>query len=274
MATKPLPPHGKRARYHHGCRCQKCVDANKRYCKQYRVATLHQPIRVDATPIIRRLEHWIDQGYSHDQIIHVTGSHRGDISKLLNGQRSVHPGVAARILSAPAPSGPPRHATTEAVGTIRRGRALHAIGYPIYTLAENLPLSANKLGRLLNRRPDTVRLSLAAAMTSLYRQLSATPGPSVLAVHHARRLGWHGPLAWDDIDDPQAKPETDTPADYFSARKQLAAARAADIQHLARFGIPTHEIAARVGVTPEYVRAQLRGHRVPGQPRTRLQEAA
>ncbi|MBQ1165835.1 hypothetical protein KBZ21_48435, partial [Streptomyces sp. A73] len=73
-------------------------------------------------------------------------------------------------------------------------------------------------------------------------------------------------------DAPAAQPDCGTDAHRFTV-SQLAATRSADIRHHSRFGIPHREIAARVGVTEAYVRAQLAGYRAPGQPRTR-QEAA
>jgi cobalamin biosynthesis protein CbiG len=48
---------------------------------------------------------------------------------------------------------------------------------------------------------------LAVRMAALYDELSATPGPSEVAARHARERGWAPPLAWDDIDDPEDRPQ-------------------------------------------------------------------
>ncbi|MGW6557955.1 hypothetical protein [Streptomyces hydrogenans] len=210
MTRKPPPQHGERRCYLRGCRRPECVEANKRYCKQYRLATVHAPLRVDASAAVRRLAQWANQGYSHTQIATAAKINAPEVSKLLTGkQTAISLAHARRIQTAHGPSGAPYHAMTDAVGTIRRGRALHAIGYPIYRIAQDIPMNANDLGRLLMLEPATVRQSVANGMTALYQRLSGTPGPSHLAVCAARRLRWESPIAWDDdsIDDPAAIPD-------------------------------------------------------------------
>lgn len=208
-AAKPLPAHGGRPRYLRGCRCLPCREANRRYCKQYRVRTITKPVRIDATPVRNRLQKWVDQGYSQTQIGDAVGKKSGDISKLLRGQATIAPSVADRILRSLGPTGTPMHARVDSTGTIRRGRALHAAGYPIYTIAENVPMATNHLGRVLYHQPAAVSAAVAQGMTALYKQWSSKPGPSHFALHNARRRGWDGPLAWDDdtIDDPTVHPE-------------------------------------------------------------------
>ena len=255
-AAKPLPPHGERPRYLRGCRCLPCRDANKRYCKQYRVKTVHQPVRIDATPVRQRLQEWINQGYSQTQIGDATGKKSGDISKLLNGQRTIAPRVAARILRSPGPTGTPANARVDATGTIRRGRALHAIGYPIYMIATGVPMATNHLGRILERQPATVSVAVAQGMTALYKQLSGRPGPSHFSVHNARRREWHGPLAWDDIDDPNCRPEESAP--YKPADKcGRDLDRKREIEHLYLLGESREQIAKRLGGNEKYINDQL-----------------
>lgn len=208
-AAKPLPAHGERPRYLRGCRCLPCREANKRYCKQYRVKTIRQPIRIDAAPVRELLQEWVDQGYSQTQIGDAVGKKSGDISKLLRGQATIAPSVAERILRSPGPAGTPAHARVDSTGTIRRGRALHAIGYQIYAIAEAVPMATNHLGRVLYHQPAAVSAGVAQGMAALYKQWSGRPGPSHFARHNARRRSWDGPLAWDDdtIDNPNARPE-------------------------------------------------------------------
>lgn len=210
MTRKTPPQHGERRCYLRGCRRPECVEANKRYCKQYRLATVHAPLRVDASAAVRRLAHWANQGYSHTQIAAAAKINAPEVSKLLTGkQTTLSLAHARRIQTAHEPAGAPYHAMTDAVGTIRRGRALHAIGYPIYRIAQDIPMNSNDLGRILTLEPAAVRQSIAERMTMLYQQLSGTPGPSHLASCAARRLRWNSPIAWDDdsIDDPAAIPD-------------------------------------------------------------------
>lgn len=256
-AVKPLPPHGERPRYLRGCRCLPCRDANKRYCKRYRVQTIREPIRVDATPVRQRLQEWVDQGYSQTQIGAAVGKQSGDISKLLHGQPTVAPSVAARILRSPGPTGTPMNARVDSTGTIRRGQALHAIGYPIYAIAEGIPMATNHLGRILDHEPAAVSAAVARGMAALYEKLRWQPGPSHRAPHNARRRGWHGPFAWDgNIDDPTAKPER-MPAYKPAAKYQRDPFRRAEIEHLHGCGESVTFIAKKLGGNEKYIGDQL-----------------
>ncbi|NED31034.1 hypothetical protein [Streptomyces sp. SID8499] len=255
-AAKPLPPHGKRARYLRGCRCLPCIDSNKRYCKHYRAKTVNKPVRIDATPVRERLQQWVAQGYSQTQIGDAVGKKSGDISKLLAGQPTIAPSVAARILRSSGPTGHPMHARVDSTGTIRRGRALHAIGYPIYMIAAGVPMATNHLGRLLDHEPTTVSVAVARGMAALYKQWSGRPGPSHFAVFNARRHGWHSPLSWDDIDDPACEPEL---ADPYTAviKYERDPDKKAEIEHLYLLGESVPLIAKQLGDTEKYVRDQL-----------------
>ncbi|MFE4818555.1 hypothetical protein ACFRFU_19410 [Streptomyces sp. NPDC056704] len=254
---KTPPQHGERRCYLRGCRRPECVQANRRYCKQYRIATIRQPVRVDATPVRQRVEGWSSQGYSHVQIAQAVGGNSGDISKILDGQPTIAPRVAARYLTSPGPTGIPFHATADSTGTVRRGRALHAIGYPLYEIARGLPVNSNYLGRILDGQYPTIRAAVAEAMTARYRQLQWKPGPSHFAVHSARRRDWHGPFAWDDnIDDPQAKPEKAKPykpADQYRRDPD----RTREIEHLYLLGESPQQITKKLGGNEKYIRDQL-----------------
>lgn len=250
--TRTPPQHGTRACYLRGCRHPECVDANKRYCKAYRVTTLRAPIRIPAAPSIARITDWIERGYSHTQISATTAVNTGELSKLYNHkQQNIHPDVARRILSAADPAGAPYHAMADATGTIRRAQALHLIGYPMYQIAQGVPMATNHLGRLLHRQPATVRLSIANGMTALYKELRWRPGPSQFSPFAARRNGWHGPLAWDDIDDPNCQPETDTYKPIVKGGRDSM--RRAEIAHLLSCGESIATIARRMDRDTKYI---------------------
>jgi hypothetical protein len=257
VTTADSQPHGERRCYLRGCRRPECVAANRRYCKQYRVATIRQPIRIDTTPVRQRIEEWSGQGYSHVQIAQAVGGNSGDISKLLAGQPTITPKVAARYLNSRGPRGIPFHATTDSTGTVRRGRALHAIGYPLYEIADGLPVNTAYLGRILDGRYPTLRVVVAEAMTARYRQLRWKPGTSHFAVHSARRRDWHGPMAWDDnIDNPAAQPET-LPGYQPLAANGRDSMRKDEIEHLYLLGESVASIAKQLGANEKYTSDQL-----------------
>jgi DNA invertase Pin-like site-specific DNA recombinase len=72
------------------------------------------------------------------------------------------------------------------------------------------------------------------------------PGTNIRARNYAHKNGWHGPLAWDDIDDPNCKPESERNRRKPGARKKSAVdpARVAELTDL---GHSAAEIAFQLG---------------------------
>lgn len=273
-ATRTLPQHGERRCYLRGCRQPECVAANKRYCKRYRSETLHKPIRLDAEPVALYLDSLADMGYSNRQIAIAAGRNTGEVSKIrLRQQAGINPAVAQDFLRVRLHGVTPHQAMVDATGTVRRGRALYAIGHPIYGIAERIPMAQNGLARILTTPPPTVRLSVATGMTALYTQLRWKPGTSTRARINAERNGWHGPMAWDgNIDDPDAQPDTDGP--YIPiGKKTRDPYRRGEMEHLARAGASADEIRRRTGASAAYTREVLTELRT-GQRRDRNKAAA
>lgn len=144
-----------------------------------------------------------------------------------------------------------------AVGTQRRLRALHRIGWPWRTLAERLGMDERHFWSLVMRR-GTTRPDKAAAVAALYDELWDVPGPSARAVQNAERRGWAPPLAYDDdtIDDPAAEPQGI--ATYSHTR--------ADDERIAQLtdqGLPAAVIAQMLGCSTRAVtRSRARGREV------------
>lgn len=148
------------------------------------------------------------------------------------------------------------HAYVDSVGTIRRIRALQALGWPLDTLAVRLGLSERRVWGITTQ--DRVRRHTRDLVAALYEQLSGTPGPSTRARDRARREGWAPPLAWSDvsIDDPAAEP--DIGANPRSRGGQLLV-DLDEVDHLLWCGESLEEIAARLGVQVASIhRARLR----------------
>lgn len=97
----------------------------------------------------------------------------------------------------------------DATGTIRRTRALSAIGFTQQQLASHLELSPAHVHTLLNGAVSQVFPATAQRIARQYRRLCWRPptGPAADAERDAaRERGWPNPLAWDDIDDPRERP--------------------------------------------------------------------
>lgn len=156
------------------------------------------------------------------------------------------------------------------LGAARRIRALCAIGWPQVALAEQLGWSKDRVWHVTIQSYPTVYASTAARIKALYDRLQGTPGPSDRTRKYANAQGWATPLAWDDIDDPNAMP-VDAPDDPAAevdltvvelasvglldkpTAKLPRAERELVIQQMTAAGRPAHEIAARVGVTKRTV---------------------
>jgi plasmid maintenance system antidote protein VapI len=106
------------------------------------------------------------------------------------------------------------------VGTVRRLRALYALGWTCVQLGERMGVTKTRVAQLLSGRCITVMPETAEKVADLYRDLSMVVPMDQPAkrrgdspIHertrrHARKRGWLPPLAWDDdlIDRPDAEP--------------------------------------------------------------------
>lgn len=254
-----------RACYLRGCRLPACSDANYQYMSRYRLDRERgQKRRVDSAPATRHVRTLLNAGWNLRQISDAANCAPRVISCLANGkQTTTRNDIAARILAINPHPVPAPAQYLDATGTIRRVRALVAIGYTIRRLSTEIGIWPANLARIARGELAQVTVSTADATKRVYRELSRRPGASSAAQAHAQREGWHGPLAWDDnIDDPAAVPDTGDVQDPELKRDELAAIRREEIWLLATAGADNDEIARRVGVAPstvQGVRASLRG---------------
>lgn len=274
--TRTAPQHGERRCYLRGCRRTECSNAHYRYMSRLRLEHQRgQRRRTDAQPATDHLNQLIEAGWTQAQIERATGVNHRTLSPVLAGTYpSVNTTTAERILALPIGPPPNTDVDTDATGTIRRLQALVAIGHIYPAIAARVGIHKDALGVIARGERPQVRTETAKAVAAAYRHMSRTPGTSVRSRLHAARLGWHGPLAWDDatIDDPDAQPEVDN-GQQQPNRNQLAAYRREEAAHFAQFGIPAHEIAARLGMAESTVRAIV-AELYTGQRRDRSKAAA
>ena len=107
------------------------------------------------------------------------------------------------------------HQQIDGLGTRRRIRALMALGWSTAVLDAELGKARTYTTALL-RRNGPVYVTTAQQYAALYERLSMTLPPDETryqrqfasrARNLARRNGWPPPLAWDDIDDPNERPQ-------------------------------------------------------------------
>lgn len=100
----------------------------------------------------------------------------------------------------------------DATGAMRRLRALGVVGYSQAHLADLLGLPPQSLSLIITGQQGRIDELLHAAIRTLYSAHWAEPVPGAAgdrARALARANAWHGPLAWDDFDDPAELPNLD-----------------------------------------------------------------
>lgn len=265
--------HGTKARYvfgpegqdtSRGCRCEECRQANRdEESRRSRMMAYGrwQPF-VDAGPAREHLRALAAAGIGWKRAAELAGVSNGAVTKILYGtpggqpSRRVRPETEAAILAVrPSPAVMAATARTDATGTRRRLQALAACGWPPGRLAGLLGVSPGNLSTLMRRERVTAATALAVA--ALFGELWDVPPPegtpqeraaASRARRRAMRQGWVPPLAWDDIDDPDAVPAEGWQRGPEGKRRD-GALLAAEAQELAGFGLSRAEAAERLRVS-------------------------
>lgn len=159
----------------------------------------------------------------------------------------------------------------DVTGTSRRLKALAALGWSREDLAAQLGCSPQLIERHRTGRLARLHTDVAARYADLYERLQGTPGPSNVTRGHATRQGWAPPLAWDDIDDPHARPAVQ---DEPTRRGRVDVD---EVKFLESCRVSRDDIAARLGVAVESIDRAV--HRAAQRARTenmiaRAREAA
>lgn len=236
----PKPCRHKEANHQHGtyacyvadqCRCLPCTRANADY-EQDR--TRQQAYGrwsglVDAAPARAHIQALLERGMGLKQIQR-QGISSGTLTKLLYGvdrpdgtrrppAARIKPATAEKLLAVELRLA--EGARVDATGSIRRIRALVALGWSQSKLAALLGIRASNFHFASGRRV-TCTHGHAQAIARLYDDLSMQLPPEDnhrdrIAATRARRSakvrGWLPPLALDDerLDDPTYEPESLTP---------------------------------------------------------------
>lgn len=267
--TKPLPPHGTYARYYgrphtsvEGCRCEACTTESRRYYKRRDyLARTGRPLTVDAGPARKHLKALFAAGAGWTQIAAASGHSTSVIHGVITGQRrEIRRRTEQDFLSVRLDQVLPADRYVSALGSIRRVRALAAIGHGAPDIAAAIGMGESLTSALLSERFQRVRVRTHSAIAAGFTRLAMTPGGNRRIVNRARREGWAPPLAWDgDMDDPDAAPVV--LEEPVLNREEQAAIRAAEVVHLAAYGLSHEDIGARIGMTAKYVSEVLHKER-------------
>ena len=215
--ARQLPPHGTEYRYRGpmdgswpGCRCAKCTHAQHRGGKVRRLQHLRGqgPLHPGA-PVIEHIEMLHNVfGMSYALIARRAGVSDATVTYLVRGVTKNPKRDNARRILAVKPADFDSDAIRPAFRSVRRLRALYAIGHNPETIGAATGLDQSAISHLTNGRHDTVKASTESKIRGAYVRLSTIPGPSEKARRRAASLRWNGPLDWDNIDDPNCQPET------------------------------------------------------------------
>ena len=144
-------------------------------------------------------------------------------------------------------------------GTVRRVRALVALGWTYKALKRETGISDTHLSDIARQMPGRGRPGgvTAATIRTAYDRLSMTRPEgrgADQARRRARHLGWAPPLAWDDIDDPD-----ETPTGHQRDLRKRSTFHLDDIaEHLTHNpATTTAQLATRFGIQPNTITTRL-----------------
>ncbi|MFD9070569.1 helix-turn-helix domain-containing protein [Streptomyces lasiicapitis] len=242
-----------------GCQRPECRARNSAYSRRrYRQVGYGtwNPLS-DAEPVRQHIAALREAGHSLPAIQQMARVSAATIARVLYDgvnprAERIRTEVARRILDLPVETAPTTPNTiVDGTGTRRRIQALVWMGWTYTKLGPHLGIHPRRLTDLA--RAEHVTAATAQKIANAYRVIQTwqpghhgVPKASLtMARNIAIHEGWHGPLAWDDIDNPAAKPET------AQGRHRPGLARPdVDPRRVIRLtteGLSAAEIAARLG---------------------------
>lgn len=187
--------------YRRGCRCSDCSTAYRRYDKRRRQSP---PRVVDAKPARDYLRLLLREGMPIDAIAKQLGyEHSASVYQMMKRPK-IRATTAHRALSVTYAPGEASN-FVPARGTVRRIRALMAMGHQLNTIARMSGINVAHASDLLNNKMPTVKQATYMAVKATFEELQDTHGPSVRNRLRGKRERWAVPAAWDDIDNPNER---------------------------------------------------------------------
>lgn len=219
-----------------------------------------ETLYVDTVEVRTHILYLQSQGMGTRRIADLAGVARNNVREVLTPRTGREPSAkmlrrnAEKILAVrPEPA---LGAAVDACGTVRRLRALVAIGWTQSELCRRLEMLPGNGCRIFRGEQTHVTAATAARAKQIYDELAMSTGPSDRARTHAKTRKWAPPLAWDDddIDNPQARPD-------LGERKTVPwEEKYREMREV--LGLTQEQIAARLGIERESLLRQLDRHGV------------
>lgn len=260
MTVRTLPGHGTYSRaFLHKCDCRPCRGYRLR-AKYDRSNGVRR--RTGSTQVRAHTERLIARGWTQAQIAAASNLHQSTVSIILSARfDGCSRTTAAAILGIRLDQAPPiPRGLVDATGTRRRLQALAVLGYSLPAISRQSGVTDCALRAAIEGLRPHTRITTATRVARLYRQLATRPAPpsrhSEKARNRAMARGWHGPMAWADIDDPACLPDPDEPPAPGHLHPD-------DVTELAARGLNDAEIAGRLKVSPRTVLRARLAHNIP-----------
>lgn len=257
-------------------KCRNQIDGRSRLCRKHREAFNDQQraanplfrVLVDATRSVEHIHALHDAGIGWPRIAHLTGVKSRTLRSLVEGRRQrIYATTEAALLSVPVPD-PERvpdfvadGALVPNVGTLRRLRALIALGYTNERIAAEMGMPRDHFTRLLDGSRTRCLAGTARRAADVFARLEETEPPDTHAARRARtraqRRGWLPPIVWnpDTIDDADAQPEVRKKQHPFRIPPYFAEEY---IEYRDLVGLDDAAIAERFGICYDTLLARLR----------------
>lgn len=253
--SRPTPPHGTPTRYlgtrtgsRPPCRCRPCTDAHTKACAARLLAHLGgRSPRVPAAEVTQHVLGLLDRGMSRCQIAIAAGVSKSSVMNAAAGKNLTFNRTVADKILAVQPRIVRETDRLPTIGTQRRIQALHAIGHGQLAISQATGISCYNLRAIAQGQRGTVTAATYKAVRAAYRQLACRPGASVRARRKAAQLGWQPPTAWDDIDNPNARPTRSGKTRTKDGARPKVHADTARVAELTAAGRTAAQIADEIG---------------------------
>ena len=218
-----------------------------------------QTVTVDAGPVRAHLLALKAAGIGDRRIGELSGVSRSALQKISRKRpgtdeplrSNVWRSTANRILAIPLEVDNRGYGVRiDSTGSLRRLRALQAIGWTQTEIAHRIGWTLQNLNRYFISDPAMINRGTAVTIAKVFNELQLIPGPSERSRRHARKHGWAPPLAWDEdtIDDPAATPDVgQREVVKFEER----------YTELRELGYHDLQIVSKLGIKPESLLRQL-----------------
>jgi len=231
-----------------GCDSPECALANYRYMGALRLDHSRGIRRLrDAAPVLEHVQRLTANGWLVRQIADASGVSMSAVRYVIYGQPTISRERARAILNIPIGPPPADPNIVDATGTVRRLRALACLGHTLDNVGAETGISRWRLGRIITGTYTEIDTPTAQSIATVYRRLSTFRSDNPHTIHRARTQGWNGPLAWDDIDNPACKPETERAAGVKPGARRKVYADPARVAELTAAGRTAGQIADEIG---------------------------